>query len=92
LGYLGQRDERLPGRFPQRVNLFSLSEIEGSELIPTVEYKKTELVTLIQTPGKYRISISITSQDAVNADASFVFEWENFDNISLTQESRVSVC
>ena len=76
----------------QRANLFKILEEETPTPIPhpTLDFVKILLQIEIEHPSRYRIYLAVTAKDAPTELASFIFDWKNFENVSLTQERAVS--
>jgi hypothetical protein len=66
------------------INLFSMTP--GGKPIALVEFKKLKRQNGIEHPGRYRLVARVTAYDSPPAVGSFIFEWQDYDNISLTQE------
>jgi hypothetical protein len=70
-------------------NLFSVQETEmtpsGVVVKPETSPVKIRLHDAIQIPGRYRLDVLVTAQEAPSGLASFIFEWRNFADIKLAQ-------
>jgi hypothetical protein len=53
-------------------------------MIPLVEFRKEQLALGINMPGRYKVSMAVTANNSPTIKESFLFEWKDFDNISLT--------
>jgi hypothetical protein len=70
----------------QRVNLFAFHNTEAFP-VPRVTPSKITLARGIQVPGRFRVNVVVTADNAPSVSETFIFEWRDFDNVTLTQES-----
>ena len=83
----GEKKITLPPLLIQRANLFSLYEnFQPTAIVPQTNPPKIRLRDAIQQPGVYRVEVLVTAQGAPSFPASFIFEWRNFTDVTLTQE------
>lgn len=82
------REIDIPPSIQHRINLFHLFQAAESKLEVDTDPLKVRLPNEIQTPGTYRICVSVTAQDAPTRQAVFLMQWGGkFNEISLKQES-----
>jgi hypothetical protein len=89
--YWSQREHEkkitLPPLLVQRANLFALYEnSQPLPIVPQTNPRKIRLKDAIQHPGSYQVEVLITAHGAPSFPASFIFEWHNFTNVTLTQK------
>lgn len=85
----------IPPKVKQRANLFSLLETPSVERPipapqPTLEFAKLILTTEIQYPSSYRVYLTVTAKEVPSREESFVFDWKDFDRLTLKQEAPVA--
>lgn len=71
----------------QRANLFSIGPGNGESPRPTLTPVKFRLADALLKPGKFRLNIVVTAEGAISQSAKLIFEWRDFQNISLLMES-----
>lgn len=69
----------------QRANLFSFDS-RLSTPTPEVIPRKFTLQNEIKVPGRYHIKVVVTADNAPSIPATFIFEWRDYNNVTLTQE------
>ncbi len=81
-------------RVIQRVNLFSMYPApvsfvgQGRYLVkPETTPMKIRLRDAIQSPGKYLIAITATAQDSPSESRQYLFEWLDFERVTLRLHS-----
>jgi hypothetical protein len=68
-----------------RANIFSIYEsLDRIVVKPETVPMKIRLRNAIQTPGRYRLQTLVTARDAPSKTESFIFEWRDFNNVTLT--------
>jgi hypothetical protein len=78
---------------PQRANLFMFTKQEHPPVPhPQLDFVKIILNAEIQAPGFYRVFIIVTAKDMPPVRTTLIFEWADFDHISLNEEVPTSVC
>ena len=70
----------------QRVNLFSFRNTDPSP-VPTVVPLKITLSRGIKVPGRFRVKVVVAANGVPSVPATFSFNWRDFDNLTLIQES-----
>jgi hypothetical protein len=78
----------IPEGMSQRVHLFCITK-ESGPLFPILQNYKKGLVDGIAEPGKYRVSVAVSATDAKTAKETFILEWLDYENISLTLTRQV---
>jgi hypothetical protein len=48
---------------------------------------KPTLSNGIKVPGRYKILVVVTARDCPPKEAAFIFEWKDFENVTLAQEA-----
>jgi hypothetical protein len=82
----------IPEGMTQRANLFAITRSEG-KLKPVVELYKQQLMVGINMPGRFMVSIAITTRNSPNSltlKEHFLFEWTDYNNIKLTPWPKAS--
>lgn len=76
------------GSIQHRANMFHVREKEEHTLAVDTKPLKVLLPTEIQTPGEYRIRVSVTAHNAPTSNAVFLFHWGGcFDDVAIAQEA-----
>jgi hypothetical protein len=69
----------------KRANLFSFQRGFGGP-VPQVNPIKPTLSNRIRVPWRYKILVVVTARDCPPKEAAFIFEWKDFENVTLVQE------
>jgi hypothetical protein len=78
----------VPAGVTQPANVFSVHDVADPELKPeTLPHVKPGLLREIQAPGKYRLNIAVSADDAPTVPKSFLLEWDcSYGNIGIKEE------
>jgi hypothetical protein len=77
----------IPPGIQQRANLFGIHK-QGGPLFPIVSHYKQQLFDHLSDPGQYIVIVAVSAKDVLTAKETFILEWKDYDNISLTQAGR----
>jgi hypothetical protein len=73
----------VPAGSQKRVNLFYIECVQGSYLIPLIPHPKEAFMEAISKPGRYKISVLVSSVSAKAVGRQFILNWSDYKNISL---------
>jgi hypothetical protein len=73
----------IPDGVAQRVNLFVITRSGGRRLFPLVEFPSEQLSMGINMGGRFKVSMAIAADNAATFKEMFLFEWKDFDQITL---------
>lgn len=70
----------------QRANLFSIGPAAGESPYPRTDPVKFRLFDVLKAPGKFRLKVVVVADHCQSEAASFIFEWQDYQHISLIKE------
>jgi hypothetical protein len=73
----------IPAGVEKQANLFFIQCIEGGVLRPIIPAPKPAFIESISRPGKYKLSILVSSISANAARAEFMLYWSDHENLRL---------
>jgi hypothetical protein len=77
----------IPVGVNQPANMLSIFEGQSNLKPETAPYMKPRFLREIQKPGKYRLNVVVSAQDAPVETASFLLEWGgSYNNIKISKE------
>jgi hypothetical protein len=73
----------IPAGAEKRVNLFVMPSVSTGHLEPVIPHPKQEFMEGISQPGKYKVSVLVSSLSTNAARQQFILKWSSYKDVTL---------